>query len=117
MNDIHLEPGVILTPGSIKIASVVKVYENERVQLWTIDGHSKYYEVVLVGRSIGHDRYDVELGMNFRTLKFDQNLTEQCTVISFPVESDWDLWLIQSSARYSINLVFYRHQPIHDIGT
>lgn len=114
--DIFLEPNVTITPGCIDVSSVVKVYENDQVQLWTIDARTKYYEVFYT--SCDKNGLEIALTTNEDTLKANEDLEDPTIVeILFDPPTSWYLFTYSSFARYSISVCLYKEHQIEEMET
>ena len=118
MDDLYLEPGVFISPGSIKLSSVYCHHSDSNVQLWTIDASSKYYQVERYG-FVEDEFFELLLTPQVGyTLNFDQNYPGQGTQILLPLSSEkWTFWCSDIYARYTINLAFYRRSDSLSIET
>lgn len=105
---MNLPDNITVVPGCIKVVSVDQLYGNDRVQIWTIDASTKYYQ--LDHTSYFDNDVAVILSATENTIKMDEDHlgAETSVVFHFYNDENWQLFSCNTSARYELRLCFYR---------
>ena len=96
-----VDPGATVTPGEIRLNTVVCLIRHEDVEVWEVDCQSKYAEVAWLDNKIG-------LFAGIETLRPNEELRSKTTWLDFGKDKSWRTSV--SGGRYSFTIVLFRQR-------